>query len=124
MDMDFEGLTNHDLDEAIAFMRRANPFSQHTWGWDTGRFIDFRWGGNILRDAAEPGFFERHGALVRRGDDLVALVLSERGAKDHCVLTGGEDPEALSWAVRWLLGSSLRGLTPLCPPWRVPWQDS
>ncbi len=91
------------LDEAVAFVKSANPFAQHTWGWDAGRFIDFRWGGNINRDAAEPGFFERNGTVVRRGGEIVALVLAEDGGDDHCILTAREDPELLDWALRNLL---------------------
>ncbi|MDX2378950.1 MAG: GNAT family N-acetyltransferase [Acidimicrobiia bacterium] len=96
-------LTDDALEESIEFMKSANPFCQHTWGWDTGRFIDFRWGGNVLRDAAEPGFFERHGAVVRRGDDVVALVLAEVGADDHCILTARRDTTTLDWALQELL---------------------
>lgn len=44
-----EPLTDHNLDEVIAFFRAANPFAQHTWGWDTGRFMDWRWGSIAMR---------------------------------------------------------------------------
>ena len=37
-----EALTDASLDEAIQFIRSGNPFAQHTWGWDMGRFIDWR----------------------------------------------------------------------------------
>ena len=97
-------LTDDALDEAMAFMKVASPFSQYAWGWDTGRFVDFRWAGNAsVRAVAEPGFFERHGTLVRSGDDVVALVLAEEGAEDHCILTASEDPDTLEWALRWLV---------------------
>ncbi len=96
-------LTDDLLDEVIEFMKAANPFVQYAWGWETGRFIDFRWSGNVVRDSAEPGFFERHCTLVRSNDELVALVIAEVGRDDHCVLTSAEDPETVEWAVQWLL---------------------
>jgi GNAT superfamily N-acetyltransferase len=96
-------LTDERLDEVIAWMKSANPFAQYAWGWETGRFIDFRWSGNVVRAAAEPGFFEQHCTLVRRDGDLVALVIAEVGRDDHCVLTPAEDPETLEWGVKWLL---------------------
>ncbi|MDJ0771670.1 MAG: hypothetical protein QNJ12_22985, partial [Ilumatobacter sp.] len=100
---DTEPLTDDVLDEAVVFIRSANPFAQHTWGWDAGRFIDFRWGGNTLRDGAEPGFFGRHGTVVRRGGEVVALVLAEEGGDDHCILTARDDPNLLDWALQDLL---------------------
>ena len=103
MSLDTTPLSDDVLDEVIAFSRAANPFAEYTWGWETGRFVDWRWGGNVLRDAAEPGFFERHGTLVRRGSEIVALIIAEYGRDDHCVLTPDEDPEAVDWAVQWLL---------------------
>lgn len=101
--MDAAPLTDDVLDEAIAFLQSANPFCEYTWGWETGRLIEFRWAGNVLRAADKPGFFERHGTLVRRGDEVVALVVAEYGADDHCVLTAGEDPDTLDFAVQLLL---------------------
>lgn len=91
MGLSFDPLTDDHLDEAIGFLRGANPFCQHTWGWDTGRFIDWRWGGNTLRADDAPGFFERHGTVVRRDGAAAGLVISEVGADDHCILTAGED---------------------------------
>lgn len=35
-------LTDDVLDEAVQFIRSANPFAQQTWGWDAGRFVDCR----------------------------------------------------------------------------------
>lgn len=118
-------LTDDVVDEALAFVRSANPFAQHTWGWDAGRFIDFRWGGNVLRDAAEPGFFERHGTVVRRdgegGGEIVALVLAETGDDDHCILTARPDPDTLDWAVRDLLGRRRGERVVLIPSDEATW---
>ena len=91
------------LGEAVAFVRSANPFAKHTWGWDAGRFIDFRWGGNVLREQADPGFFERNCMVVRRAGEIVALVVAETGETDHCILTAREQPDVLDWALRDLL---------------------
>ncbi|NND02739.1 MAG: GNAT family N-acetyltransferase [Acidimicrobiia bacterium] len=96
-------MTDSDIDDAVGFVQSANPFLEHTWGWETGRFIDWRWGGNTLRDAAEPGFFGRHGAIVRRDDAIAALVISEVGRDDHCILTSNVDPDLVAAALDWLL---------------------
>ena len=114
-------LTDDALAEAIAFMRSANPFLQHAWGWDTGRFIDFRWGANVLRDGDEPGFFERHATVLRRGEDMVALVLAEVGADDHCILTAREDPETLDRALQHLLDRRPADRLVLCPSDDAGW---
>ena len=93
MNITTQPLTDEHLDDAIRFLRAANPFAEHTWGWETGRFLDWRWGGNILRDRAEPGFFGRNGTVVMRSHDIAALVIAERGAEDHCILTATDDAE-------------------------------
>lgn len=115
-----EPLTDQ-IDETLTFMRASNPFAEHTWGWETGRFVDFRWGGNIVREVARPGFFERHCTLVRRGDDLVAMIIAETGDDDHCVITPDEDPETLDWAVHWLLARRRGSRTLLLPSDEAAW---
>lgn len=110
-----------DLDQVVSFMRAANPFAEHTWGWETGRFIDFRWGGNIVREAAAPGFFARHCTLIRRGDDLVALIIAETGDDDHCVMTPEEDPATLDRALEWLLERRQGRRTILLPSDEATW---
>ncbi len=114
-------LTDAALDAAVEFAKSANPFAQHTWGWDAGRFIDFRWGGNIRRDAGEPGFFERNAAVVRHGDEVVALVVAEVGADDHCILTAHEDPELREWALLDLLRRRGGGRLVLIPSDDATW---
>ncbi|NNC73995.1 MAG: GNAT family N-acetyltransferase [Acidimicrobiia bacterium] len=97
-------LTDDVLVEALAFVKAANPFVEYTWGWETGRFIDFRWAGNnVLRRADDALFFEKHCTLLRRGDNLVGLIVAEYGRDDHCILTQSEDPATVDWAVQWLL---------------------
>ncbi|MGI9642733.1 MAG: GNAT family N-acetyltransferase [Acidimicrobiia bacterium] len=98
-------LTDENLEDAIRFLRSANPFAEHTWGWETGRFFDWRWGGNTLRNQAEPGFFARNGTVIRRNDDIAALAVAERGAEDHCILTATTDTALFDAALRWLLES-------------------
>ncbi len=103
MDLTFEPLGDDHLADALAFLRSANPFSQRTWGWDTGRFIDWRWGSNTLRSDDSPGFFARHGAVMRYERRIVGLVISEVGADDHCVLTALPDRSLLAAALTWLI---------------------
>jgi hypothetical protein len=47
-------LSNDNLDEVTTFIRRSNPFAQKTWGWDTGRFMDWRYGFNTARNIETP----------------------------------------------------------------------
>lgn len=91
------------LDDAIQFLRSANPFAEHSWGWETGRFIDWRWGGNVLRDRAEPGFFARNGSIVWHNSDVAALVIAEEGDDGYCILTANDDTELVDETLAWLL---------------------
>jgi ribosomal protein S18 acetylase RimI-like enzyme len=59
--------------------------------------------GNILRDRAEPGFFARNGTVTGGNNDITALVIAERGAEDHCILTATDDAELFAAALAWLL---------------------
>ena len=113
MDITTQPLTDEHLDDAIRFLRSANPFAEHTWGWETGRFLDWRWGGNILRDQAEPGFFARNGTVIVRNNDIAALVIAESGAEDHCILTATDDAELFDAALAWLLEETRRAAVDL-----------
>ncbi len=87
-----EGITDATITEAIDFLSSCNPFAQHTWGWETGRLIDWRWGGNAVR-APGPEWFAEHGTLFRSPDGAVrALVVAEYGEDDACILSPSEDP--------------------------------
>jgi len=44
MDLVDEPLNLANLPQVVDFFRAANPFAQKTWGWDTGRFVDWHWG--------------------------------------------------------------------------------
>ena len=90
-----EALTDRSLNEVFAFMRRSNPFAQMTWGWDTGRFVDWRWGSNARRDAEHPGWFASHCRVFREGSEIRALLIAESSARDVCVITADEDPAAV-----------------------------
>jgi len=92
MDLAFDPLDAGTLGDAFAFVRAANPFAQHTWGWDGGRFVDWRWGSNSRREAESPGWFARHGAVVSDGGDVAALAVSEEGRGDWCIITPFEAP--------------------------------
>lgn len=90
-----EPLTARNLSEVIDFVHRANPFAQHTWGWDSGRFMDWRWGSNALREAASPGWFSANCRVFGEGGRIRAVWIAESGGDDSCILTPGEDPEAV-----------------------------
>lgn len=98
-----ESLTRKNLDEVIEFFRHVNPAAQRTWGWDTGRFMDWRWGSNTLRVEANPNWFEDNCRIFRDGAGIRAVSVAEYGREDECIITPVEDPDA----VRWVLGRLL-----------------
>jgi ribosomal protein S18 acetylase RimI-like enzyme len=95
MSLSSESLTDRNLNEVIEFFRQRNPSAQKTWGWDTGRFMDWRWGSNILRQQADPGWFERNCRVFRDGAAIRAVSVSEYGRDDECIITAAEDAEAV-----------------------------
>ena len=88
-----EGLAGDNLAEAIEFVRAANPFAQHVWGWDTGRFVDFRWGSNNIRADWNPEWFVTHCRIFRNGSEIAAIAIAEEGSEYECILTAGPDPD-------------------------------
>jgi len=91
-----EPLTAGSLDAVVAFMREANPFAQRTWGWDTGRFVDWRWGSNTASEAEQPGWFARHCRMIVASGEIRALAVSEYGGSDLCILTKGQESELVA----------------------------
>jgi hypothetical protein len=109
-----EPFSDTRVDEVIQFVRDANPFSQHNWGWDTGRFVDWRWSGNAVREAASPGWFSRAAVVFRDGTAIRALAIREYGDAAACIITPEEDPPAVRRALEWLIKDGARlgtGLT-------------
>ena len=86
-----EPLTDETLDEVVAFFRRSNPFAQKALGWDTGRFMDFRWANNAVRAAADPGWFGRYCRVFRDGDGIRAVTVAQDGGDAEFIITSGED---------------------------------
>lgn len=99
VDLHPEPLTDETLDEAVAFFGAANPFSQKTWGWDTGRFVDWRWGRNAVVFSDDPGWFGRNCRLFREDGRLRLVAVAEYGEDDVCLVTGAEDPAAVAAAL-------------------------
>jgi hypothetical protein len=98
-----EELNDHKLDEIVSFFRVANPFAQHNWGWDTGRFVDWRWGSNTLREAQKSGWFSQHCHVFRDGPDIVAVCVAEYGQDDVCIITRTEEREVVRHVLDWLI---------------------
>ena len=88
-----EPLTDDNLSDVLEFVRAANPTAQQTWGWDGGRFVDWRWGSNTKAEAANPGWFAEHGRVFRYDGDIAALSLAEYGGDEVCILTTTPDRE-------------------------------
>jgi ribosomal protein S18 acetylase RimI-like enzyme len=82
-----ESLIDDNLTEILEFVRDSNPTAQETWGWDAGRFVDWRWGSNTKAEAATPGWFAEHGRVFRLGGGVAALALAEYGGDEVCILT-------------------------------------
>ncbi len=95
-----EPLSDDNLAEVLAFVRAANPTAQQTWGWDGGRFVDWRWGSNTKAESANPGWFSEHGRVFRSSDELVAVALAEYGGDDVCILTTTSDREIVGWVIK------------------------
>lgn len=105
MRLDHEPLTDETLDEVVAFIRRSNPFAQNAWGWDIGRFMDWRWGINTVFEATQPGWFSKHCTVFREGPAISAVSIAEYGAEHRCIITTGEDSAAVRWALDWLMSA-------------------
>jgi hypothetical protein len=91
------------LQEVLEFVKRISPISEIIWGWDSGRFVDWHWGGNHLKLKEHPGWFSKNCRIFRKHGDLCALVVSEYGGTDACVLTEERNPRLVKDVVDWLL---------------------
>jgi hypothetical protein len=95
MELREEPLTDETLDEVVAFFRTSNPFAQKTLGWDTGRFMDFRWANNAVRAADDPDWFGRYCRVFRDGGEIRAVAVAEDGGDAEFIITSGEDGAAV-----------------------------
>ena len=98
-----EALTDATADEVLQFMRTSNPFAQHTWGWDMGRFIDWRWGSNAIRAAGNPDWFGDACRIFRRDTEIAAVSISEYGEDAEAIITATEDRELVDFVLRLLI---------------------
>lgn len=103
MELQTEPLGPGNVDDVFEFVRSANPFAQHTWGWDSGRFVDWRWGSSPRFEAADPGWMSRHCTVYRDGADIAAVSIAEYGDDAECVLTRSEAPEVVATVLTSLL---------------------
>jgi ribosomal protein S18 acetylase RimI-like enzyme len=98
-----EVLTSGNIVEVVDFFRRSNPFAQRTWGWDTGRFVDWHWGANTLEEVANPGWFSQHCTIFRDGSDIHAVFVAEYGGREGSIVTGDPDPQSVGYILGWLV---------------------
>jgi ribosomal protein S18 acetylase RimI-like enzyme len=96
MTLDERPLTDAIVNEVIVFLRTANPFAQITWGWDTGRFMDWRWGSNARRERERPGWFAANGRVFGDASGIRAVVIAESGTGDVCIITRDPEPEIVA----------------------------
>ena len=107
MHLRHEPLTDETLDEAVAFVRKSNPFAQHAWGWDIGRFVDWRWASTVFERVA-PDWFSAHCRVFRNGLGIRALAIAEYGAESECILTPGPDRQIAAFVLGWLMDQHAR----------------
>ena len=91
-----EALGEQNLAEIIQFVRDANPYPQMTWGWETGRLVDWRWGSNTIRAMDHPDWFGDACRIFRDGAGIRAISVAEYGSEAECILTKREDPQAVA----------------------------
>lgn len=89
-----EPLTDETLDEVVAFFRSANPFAERASGWDTGRFVDFRWGSHAVRAADDPDLFGRLCRIFRDGNGIRATTVNEDDNDREFIITPTVDVAA------------------------------
>lgn len=97
-----EVLTNGNILEVVEFFRRSNPFAQRTWGWDTGRFVDWHWGATTLEEVASPGWYSEHCTIFRDGANIRAVFVAEYGGREGSIITPNDDPESVEYILSWL----------------------
>jgi len=98
-----EALADETLDEVIEFVGDANPFAQHNWGWDTGRFIDWRWGSNTIRSEGNPAWFGDGCHIFRDRSRIRAVSIAEYGSEAECIITPREDPGVVAYVLGLLI---------------------
>lgn len=94
-------LTADNLGEVVGFFRRSNPYAQLTWGWDTGRFIDWHYGAISPSQQSADGWFSDHCQVFRDDSSIRAVFVAEYRGRDGCVITPGEDPTSVLRVLDW-----------------------
>lgn len=98
-----EALTSGNIVEVVEFFRRSNPFAERTWGWDTGRFIDWHWGAHTREEVASPGWFSEHCTIFRDGADIAAVFVAEYGGREGFIITPDDDRKSVEYILGWLV---------------------
>jgi len=93
----------HLLHPALDLVLRISELSEVVWGWEAARFVDWRWGNNILKLEKQPRWFAQNCVVFEDNNRIKALAVSEYGGQDACILTAGRDRELARHVVDWLL---------------------
>ena len=99
MELREEALSDATLNEVVEFIRRSNPFAEKALGWDTGRFMDFRWATNAVRAVDDPGWFGRFCRIFRDNGEIRAVAVNEDGKHAEFIITPGPDPAAVRFVL-------------------------
>ncbi len=103
MDLVEEALSLANLDAVVDFFRDANPFAQKTWGWDTGRFVDWHWGAVTVAEVSAIGRESEYCTVYREGERIRAVQVAEYKGQDVALITCDEDPDAVAHGLHRLL---------------------
>ncbi len=93
--------TEDQLNDLFNFIKKVTPISGNIWGWDAGRFIDWMWGSNFLQLKNDPLWFSRNCQIFYDQNLIKAVLISEGGGKDACILTGQRNPEITGEVLKW-----------------------
>ena len=103
MTLSIETISNTNLSEVLEYIKKISVTSEQIWGWEAGRFVDWYWGSNTQKLDENPDWYAENCFLFCRESKLVAVVISEYGGKDVCILTESGDPELVQQVLDWLL---------------------
>ncbi len=91
------------LNDILNFIKKISPTSELIWGWEAGRFIDWKWGSNQRRLKKNPLWFSHNCQIFYDQNHIKSVLISEGGGKDACILTGQRNPEISGEVLKWAI---------------------
>ena len=97
-----EILTKKNENEVFSFIKKNVWQFQTSCGWDIGRFVDWYWGYNNHKLEKNKNWYSENSRLFRDNGQLTAVLISEDGGDDFCILSKDEDPVLLKQILVWI----------------------